>query len=527
MSTSPARAQKEYHQKLIEKLNLWIAETKEEKKWIEDKERRIKDRKVKAGKKKYEKINIGDVAFKLAKDIVYLTPFENNEGITAPNFNRLQEHFALWLEKDRRLKAIAIIKAFNIFEKHPFLAQLNNIESYSSIIELYKKYLSEKIVFLESKKNTQLKEHIFINNKEIKKREDFENYSVNLAKELLGLPINLPRNMFLEEIKKQESIKEHYNRPNRINVTYLIQSYLKNNLKDSYQEFFNYDRKYKFFEKTVRDNFQKEKNIYQELLYNDKKIERIKDIIKKDNNNINFKFYKQFVENEKSLRLVRTQDIMLFLIAKNILINTKDRNTQFESIKLKDVGIGKRILETQTNVELSIFINEFEFIITDKLKIKNYGDFKHFLFDKRVYGFLQCLSKINIINKRDKFSITRKEIEKELEKYEEFRLMVFEKVLDFEKACLTPPAFVNLERNSYGCIPFHDIIKSFSEKVGEGKVDLNFIKNIRNDFAHSQYLELSKEIINWMPKMNQENILDYIFNDFSNSIEECKKLISN
>lgn len=541
ISTKPAKSKHTYQEYLKQKMGTMLEEAKKEYGWIVDKENRIKERRIKAGKKNYEKINIGDIALKLVKDIIYLTPIssKNNgkDGITSPNYNRLQEHFALWVEKERRFKAIDILNAFKIFDKHPFLNKLGKIEDISSIVDLYKAYMRSKINYLNEKAvKGKYGIDILSNNKENKKASDYETYSIDLAKKLLELPINLPRNMFYEEIIKSKELDtlRRYFHGKRANVSYLIKLYLKEKLKDDSQEFYKYDRMYKFF-KEERNN----KNVYHVLDRFHSEVSIKKEQIKNNKDNPNYKFYKQFTENEKQLRLIQTQDILLFLMSKSILFNeveTKfsDKTIQSESILLKNIGIGeKSVLEERAKVNLSLKISDYYACIEDTLKIKNYGDFKYFCFDKRVSNYLECLLKTFNDNQYKKegnpYRITRQEIEKELENYEKYRIAAFDKILEFERVFFqnyyTKEEFESINNGTH--FSFEKIIKEFIEKTNAESEICKLIKSTRNAFSHSQYPMQDNWLRNRIDENTKNSMLELIFNDFSDSIEGCKELIIN
>lgn len=541
ISTKPAKSKHTYQEYLKQKMGTMLEEAKKEYGWIVDKENRIKERRIKAGKKNYEKINIGDIALKLVKDIIYLTPIssKNNgkDGITSPDYNRLQEHFALWVEKERRFKAIDILNAFKIFDKHPFLNKLRKIEDISSIVDLYKTYMSKKIEYLTTKAaEGKYGIDILSNNKENKKASDYETYSIDLAKKLLELPINLPRNMFYEEIIKSKELDtlRRYFHGKRANVSYLIKLYLKEKLKDDSQEFYKYDRMYKFF-KEERNN----KNVYHVLDRFHSEVSIKKEQIKNNKDNPNYKFYKQFTENEKQLRLIQTQDILLFLMSKSILFNEvemkfSDKTIQSESILLKNIGIGeKSVLEERAKVNLSLKISHYYACVEETLKIKNYGDFKYFCFDKRVSRYLECLLKTINNNQYKKmgnpYKITRQEIEKELENYEKYRIAAFEKILDFERIFFqkyyTQEEFEDINNGTH--FSFEKIVKEFIEKTNAESEICELIKSTRNAFSHSQYPMQDIRLRDRINENNKNSMLDIIYNDFSESIESCKKLIVN
>lgn len=530
MSSKPTRAKRDYKEYAELKLRWFVEDTEKRIKWIEDKETRIKERNSKIGKKSYEKINIGDIASDLVEDIVRLQPHSSKlngkDKMSLPNYDRLQEHFALWDGGiERRKMAIQILNAFGINNinsgnKHPFFYKLNDITGFSSIITLYKAYLKERKEYFNSKLvGNKFDIDAVRSNKEKSKTKDFELYCIELANKLSKQTINLPRGLFFESIIQAPAIKRMHNdikNYNRINTSFLIQKYFEINYNDKSQNFYNYERHYKFWDEFFGTEI---RNSYSDVYMSkeDERISTLKDKVKKDpEKKIR---YTKFTDNEKQLRLSQVEDMLSLLMAKDILFpemkdkvnNKSDKEIQADStILLQNIGENSSILEQRRDISLilkpKIGNGTERFVkICGNVKIKNYGNFKRFCYDKRMKSFLE-LYLSTIITKDDKKAYTvskealcidRNYIEKEFDQYDRFRIKVFEKIMQLEEKFFekNPQEKDELILTNPIYIPFNRIICKIEKK----NIDVTNILEIRNAFAHSQY-----------PNINTQSILDEI-----------------
>ena len=220
-----------------------------------------------------------------------------------------------------------------------------------------------------------------------------------------------------------------------------------------------------------------------------------------------FEKYKDFTESEKQFRLAKTCDIVLFMIAddmfrKNFVVDKsilKNKN----KVSVQDaVEIGKGyklseikpnsdegFLSLQTRVELQI---QDKTIIKEQIKIKNYGDFRGLLKDRKIGSLLPFIA--------DK-EIQFEALQKELEFYDKARIDVFAKIFEFEKSII---AKMNLQKNPEGFINHKDILKSL---ISENDERFILVMQLRNAFSHSNYPDYS---------LFKDKVADYGFNDLKN-----------
>lgn len=107
------------------------------------------------------------------------------------------------------------------------------------------------------------------------------------------------------------------------------------------------------------------------------------------------------------------------------------------------------------------------------LKVKNYGDFRAFLKDKRIETLLPYLKETTIQYQALKF---------ELEMYGKARLEIWEAILDFEHAAI---AHLALTVNEDGYIAHRPILESALSAWDKEKIKR--MNEIRNAVAHGTY----------------------------------------
>lgn len=302
----------------------------------------------------------------------------------------------------------------------------------------------------------------------------------------------------------------------RINTSFLIQKYFEIKYNDKSQKFYNYERHYKFWDEFFGTKIIKSySDVY--MNKNDERISTLKDKVKKDpEKKIR---YTKFTDNEKQLRLSQVEDMLSLLMAKDILFpdmkdevnNKSDKVIQADStILLKDIGEENSILEQRRNVRVISKVKtengKKRFVkIYGNVKMKNYGDFKRFCYDKRMKRFLELYLSTIITKDNNKAYTTSKEalcierdyIEREFDQYDRFRVKVFEKTMQLEEKFFekNPQAKEELIDKEYKYIPFESIISKIKGK----NIDITNALEIRNAFAHNQY-----------PKIITQSILDNI-----------------
>lgn len=503
----------------------------------------------KPGSKDYEEIKNGHMADFLARDMVRLQPpVDVNKGkANATEFQVLQASLAYFSSNKDKLPGIfAVCNLVNSRNCHPFLHKID-INNCHGILDFYDQYLTQRHDFLTCIGENQYGSYHFLNTGErIKQTQN--DYIKKLAQKFKGtgnafpkksiphdqdISINLPRNLFLEPILnafKTGSYKE-FNQvmkaSKRKNVSFIISKYYEFFLNDSSQKFYNFKRSYEFLDKIfdtrkageTRQPLKRKYFSTEELaglgetipLMLNKRIakqiqkkgpgisEEEKDAIQKANQHL----YSQFNENEKQLRLNKTCDMVLFLMAEAMLKRNEKINigARQANYKLKQItpNASTGILSIQTDIDIDLPYryetnidkvkgvqtakSELSKIYTKKivrpaLKSKNYGDFRRLLKDRKVERLIPYLSQTEI----QFFAL-----EREISFFEKARQLVFEKVYEFEVSMAQfeqlqlSAAYLTSEKKHFT----HAEI--LGKAVEKDSLIYNKILAIRNSFSHSQY----------------------------------------
>lgn len=558
---------KKFEQSANDQINRMIAHTKIQLRKFQRDKLLIGSKENKIGKESYIEIKSGRLARFLSNDILKFQPTKNEgkDKLTGMNFQIMQSSLAIYdksIDELRRLFVSA--KLINSAIEHPFLNKVLD-ENPMDTQGFYETYLKKKIEYLmlceeKSIKKHSYKSYPFLHPTRLKWGKRTGDYYKDLAHRYFTQPIELPRGLFTDSIKKKlcdllkEYIGEIMQPENECNVSYLISSYFNHIYKDNNQEFYNYRRTYDFFNK-----LQQEENIvqrglkeryytiddYKNLLKNLNFKEEIDNYAKKEASLKDFNSYKEkkeaviltfrkkdfendryitgkyenilidevsgkkisendineiilywdkvrisrimqslfndYKKNEKLIRQYKIQDILLFLMAKEILIENESKGIEIEEIKqfkLKNLNLEEdnNILSLQIpfSVTLKLKDGSSKTIRQKSLKLKNYGDFFKFIFDQRIKTLLPRVKDAEV---------DRKELEKELEEYDMNRVVIFKLIFEFEKSLLSrDPEAMN---RSYS---FSEILNIFSENQGNKE----YMRLIRNAFCHNNYPEIEK-----------------------------------
>lgn len=467
----------------------------------------------KMGKKSYVEIRPGRLASFLMKDIIALQPtalkgeLKGHDKLTGLNYSILNAELAMYnavydeRKMDNLKKMFAKAKLIgDSNNKHPFLDKVFASKPMNTI-EFYQSYMNYRLEWLRSVITTKNFKSVNLLKPERTKwmNRNAEFYK-NLAQRYLSQPIELPRSLFensivdkiedicadndsLQELKGQLIKYKNKEEGVRINTTYLILKYHELVKNDRFQMFYNWCKGYKVIDKLEGVNcFNqtgfiekydfKEKtnkyidtlkiklkgNIYRNASDKDKEIE-----LKKIE-----KYKKELDENERTLRRLKVQDILLFYMAKNII------GPDVNNFKMNSISPDKEegILELQIPFSMKITLSDGteRTIYQDAIKIKNYGDFFCYLYDDRVKSLLPQIKKAEI---------DRMDLDRELMNYDLTRSEIFRLILDFEKAINDKYPEMTKERHGFTDLLNKLEILKHSEKEN--------IRLVRNAFSHNKY----------------------------------------
>jgi hypothetical protein len=492
---------------------------------IETKVATIQDsKKNKIGKKRYEEIKSGVLADFLAEDLMQFQPTqtEGKDKLTGVNYQALQATLAYFGRyKDEMKQIFTVSGLLDSPIAHPFLDKVM-LKTHNDIVGFYQSYLNEREIYLNKCLNEKKYKHYhFLRASRDKWRQRNEEYYKQLAKKYLALPIELPRGLFNEAIhdqlntypKMREALSQKH-----CNTVFLIQTYFANILEDDKQEFYDFPRSYKLFDTLddkiicnklqqafhttaefeercknidvkidayIEDQYQKERKcLERKRLFRDlKKLEEEKDTNTTQTRNKLIHLRNEFEQNEKILRLTRVQDMLLFLMAKKLLIDNQligiDRAT-IEEYKLKDIKPDNErdILSVQTSFSLLVTQPDGSSwtIRQEQLKLKNFGDFYRLIHDRRVETLLPHLLN-NVIDR-----LTLKE---ELDGYDEVRVEVFGLIHLFERFVIEKKGIQK---------PSHDFVEILKQCPEIDHTTKQQMQIIRNAFSHNCYPKKEEEI---------------------------------
>lgn len=211
------------------------------------------------------------------------------------------------------------------------------------------------------------------------------------------------------------------------------------------------------------------------------------------------RYINEVKDNERTIRRYKTQDMILFLIAKNLMAEyIKDKGAD-GLFKLSNV-CGKKFLSQPVDLKYSVQVdNKTVSINQENMALKNYGEFYQLQFDGRLKSLLKKLVAVN-----DKESTTTVEynyLMGELTQYDRERSHVFSSVHQLEEqAFLKFKIFLNnpcdkhfYKDNDRSNIAKRNNFRSMLNLLEEGDMKLldeeerELIVSIRNAFSHNHY----------------------------------------
>lgn len=476
----------------------------------------------KMGKKLYVEIRSGRLASYLMKDMIALQPTalkgeqKGKDKLTGLNYSILNAELAMYnAKRDKKeldnlkkmLEKANLIGDSN--NKHPFLDEIFQVE-YEDVpkttIEFYQKYMKCRLNWLKRiSKNKNFKDVNILKPDRMKWAEKNEEYYKNLAKRYLSQPIELPRCLFedsivdkmieicsdnesLQELKRQLIRYRNKEEGVRFNVAYLIIKYHELVMNDKCQKFYGWDRGYKVINKLEGVDCFKQTNFLEHYDFEEKINHYIDDLRiqvegrkfreasgdeKQNERNKILSYKKELNANERTLRRLKVQDILLFYMAKNI-IGAEVKNFKMKSISpYKEEGILE--LQIPFSMKITLADGTERTIYQEAIKIKNYGDFFCYLYDDRVKSLLPQIKKAEI---------NRMELDRELMNYDLTRPEIFSLILDFEKAINDKYPEMTKERHG-----FTDLLNKLEDL---GPMEKENIRLVRNAFSHNKYPNIEK-----------------------------------
>lgn len=506
----------------------------------------------KFGKKSYVDIRPGRLADYLAKDLLFFQPYddEKKNKVTGLNYQVLQAALAIYNhsldELSRLFENARLLVPEDPKMEHPFLRSVLKKKP-NSTLQFYAYYLIEKIKYLEGRLADS--NETFADLFRYKQRQKWQTRDCQWYRALAGRymaemmeegtmnfkPIELPRGLFEQPIKQllatiltqrtgsdSQALLKIVESP-RCNVSYLIAQYFTLILHDDSQPFYRPDKRfkrtYKYF--NILNN-RKERNklvqVYQTLDEMEAYFKDTESLEKQHKNYLNSpeakkhpapearlkKYLSEYRKNETTIRRYRVQDMLIFLMAKILLLEKGGLKAgELKQYKLSLIqpttGQNERqnILSLQVPFSITIKLNDgTERTITQEaIKVKNCGDFFRFLYDGRVISLLPYT--------QEDIPLERSLLDKELEGYDKERIPIFKSVHRMEEEILRLcPELNNPQSPKYKYttdIGKEKIVKEnframLTELHNRGLLPENEIEmmvEIRNSFAHNRYASVT------------------------------------
>lgn len=510
----------------------------------------------KFGKKRYVDIRPGRLAAYLAKDMLFFQPYDDAEPnkLTGLNYQVLQGALAVYDRTPDEFRQLfqnaRLLVPGNGEREHPFLGKVLQ-QKPNTAYQFYSDYLKAKIVYLEERladKNETFATLFRLDHRQKWQPHDKAWYADLAGRYLDDVPVELPRGLFLEPIKHllgrlladggqldgkpgSKKMRQALN-TERCNMAWLIAQYFNQILRDGNQPFYDSERKlyrrtYKYF--NILNN-QKEGNKLVQLFQSTAQIEDFRanqeEVAKKayltsrearalQNPEARLrKHLSAYKKNETAIRHYRVQDMLLFLMAKALLLEKGGLKEQgkLDGYRLRDVAPAADSilsLELPFSITVKLADGTERIISQEAIKAKNCGDFFRFLYDARVATLLPYTEAGQPLD--------RTLIEKELENYDLQRVPVFRLVHHMEQLVLrlcpelndpsSPDYFFETDKVDKDGKPKTLAVKTnFREMLGKLKTkeglrpdglenlredELELMVEVRNSFGHNRYARLA------------------------------------
>lgn len=497
---------------IIEKL---IKQTRYKKEhFLEQRKLASNPKQNKIGKKTFVRIKPSKLAAFLAKDMMFFQPnnTENKNKLTGMNFNILQSVLALYnngnIEKLKRtLLSAHIIGKQDDKMCNPIVMRIMRRRILpGNIHDFYLAYLEERFAYLAECKQQDKHALPFLHADRMRWQEHDEDFCKAKAGRYLKdpaseveKPIELPRGIFdkyiREELMSMASMKDLASDPTK-NISYLIYGYFKNVMLDNCSPIYDAPRTYALLNALYRKSSKVPKVYYSTLQIRNalmrnnadsfhkdikKHIESLRPAERNEENDHMARILKNLKENETTLKRYKIQDIIMFLIAKKLLMseeNDRERIVAVNNIHLRDI-LDKDTLSQKIHFSVTITSanGKDKTIMQDNLKLKDYAKFYRFLNDRRLPSLLDLVNRSRI---------EKSLIQEELAGYDKVHTSIMERIFECERKYVEQHD--NIETSIFSEIINEDITFNANEQ--------KVLKNTRNAFAHCsypKYWQLGKE----------------------------------
>ena len=475
------------------------------------------------GKKAHLSLKAGRMADTLAHDMMWLQPAgKGSDKITGANFQALQSALAFF----RRGSLAGIFSRAGLTvgtHRHPFLCELD-ADGYATLQDFYVAYLKARKKYFEGVKAKVCRGKL---NTPCHPLRDLQRDEPEGGEAAEGKPVFLPRGIFTDAIVaclKQSNLRgfiveKGTDKQLRTNAAYLIMKFYEKEKQGGYQDFYSQPRRYDYLEKGKYLSLDERKDALRRLKPARIPVSKANEPVSKEEH-MERKKYKAVCDNEAAIRLYQVQDVLLMLMAKRILssklfdisslnVGLDRLNGLFDipvsftktfektedvdgELKITDVNDNLKITDVDDNLKITDVGDKVKIkVVGDNVKIKDYGKVCRLAIDGKFMSLVDVLN--NSVN------IAYSDYLKEEEIFEKCRIKMVERCRSIEERIV---GMLSLElKGEKPNFNFTNIIKKCNKRLKDenlnafDKMELEFFKNARNMFMHSEYKDVCVEFV--------------------------------
>ena len=474
----------------------------------------------------------GEIARWLVNDMMRFQPVQkdnegkplNNSKANSTEYQMLQRSLALYNKEEKPTRYFRQVNLIESSNPHPFL-KWTKWEECNNILTFYHRYLTKKIEFLNKLKPEDWKKNQYF----LKVKEPKTNRETLVQGWKNGF--NLPRSIFTEPIRewfeRHQNDSEEYKKVEKLNKAGLVTKVIplffkeepfkedtKKEINDWVQPFYSFPYNVGNIHKPKEEDFlHREERIelwdkkkdkfkgYKEKIKSKKLTEKEKEEFR---SYLEFQSWNKF---ERELRLVRNQDIVTWLLCKELIDKLKIDELNIEELKKLrlnniDTDTAKKeknnILNRVMPMELPVTVYEVNkagniikdkplhtiYIKESKTKLLKQGNFKALVKDRRLNGLFSFV-KTNSEAESKRNPISKLCVEHELREYQKARIEIIKDMLALEKTLIDN--YDSLDTDN-----FHNMLTGWLKLKGEVNKakfnnDVKLLTAVRNAFSHNQY----------------------------------------
>lgn len=496
---------KDMEEKIRKKLQEMIADTDHRLDMLD----RQTDRKIRIGRKNAGLPKSGVIADWLVRDMMRFQPVAkdtsgkplNNSKANSTEYRMLQRALALFGgEKERLTPYFRQMNLTGGNNPHPFLHE-TRWESHTNILSFYRSYLKARKAFLQSiGRSDRVENHRFLLLKEPK--TDRQTLVAGWKSEF-----HLPRGIFTEAVRDC-LIEMGYDEVGSYKevgfMAKAVPLYFERACKDRVQPFYDYPfnvgnslkpKKGRFLSKEKRaEEWESGKERFRLAKLKKEILEA------KEHPYLDFKSWQKF---ERELRLVKNQDIITWMMCRDLMEENKVEGLDTGTLYLKDIRTevqeqgSLNVLNRVKPMRLPVVVYRADsrghvhkeqaplatvYIEERDTKLLKQGNFKSFVKDRRLNGLFSFVDTGGLA--MEQYPISKLRVEYELAKYQTARVCAFEQTLELEESLLTRCPHLP-DKN------FRKMLESWSDPLLDKWPDLQrevrLLIAVRNAFSHNQY----------------------------------------